>query len=258
VVHVASVRALVYAAATRLGLFAYSSLVHTTLKLLRCEKCAPKDLLSPRCLVIQRDVLCSAVGWQAPLWILLAFLFLFPGLLAAFLRHAIRESRRGSEDYALVVANMCSVYHDKVYWWEGVLLLQRFILNVVHTFGAELPLARSLIAIAVCLGFLLLHMSVRPMRHSAGAAAQTTFQTCLLCIAILSCTLVAEDTMAKSGMHDQSRIFGDDASGHMVDMSLTAATFLLPAIVLVLQVGRSSREHMSHIADRVRTARGHH
>ena len=35
IVHVASARALMYAAATRLGLFAYSSLVHTTLKLLR-------------------------------------------------------------------------------------------------------------------------------------------------------------------------------------------------------------------------------
>lgn len=39
VVHAASVRALVYAAATRLGLFAYSSLVHTTLKLLRYYLC---------------------------------------------------------------------------------------------------------------------------------------------------------------------------------------------------------------------------
>ena len=45
--------------------------------------------------------------------------------------------------------------------------------------------------------------------------------------------------MAESGMHDQSRVFGDDASGHVVDMSLAAATFLFPAIVLALQVGNS-------------------
>jgi hypothetical protein len=109
-------------------------------------------------------------------YLILLFVLLSGFILSLFLTISFTQSRRGSEDYALVVCNMCSVYHDKVYWWEGVLLLQRFMLNVVDTFGSELPLTRSLITIAVCLGFLLVHMSVRPMRHSAGAAAQTTFQ----------------------------------------------------------------------------------
>ena len=88
----------------------------------------------------------------------------------------LTQSHRGSEDYALVVANMCSVYHDKVYWWEGVLLLQRLLLNIVATFGSDMPLIRSVTTMAVCLLFLSVHMSVRPLRYSAGAAAQTTFQ----------------------------------------------------------------------------------
>ena len=109
-------------------------------------------------------------------YLIVLFVLLSGIILSLVLTISFTQSRRGSEDYALVVVNMCSVYHDKVYWWEGVLLLQRFMLNVVDTFGSELPLTRSLITIAVCLGFLLVHMSVRPMRHSAGAAAQTTFQ----------------------------------------------------------------------------------
>jgi hypothetical protein len=52
--------------------------------------------------------------------------------------------------------------------------------------------------------------------------------------------------MAESGIHDQSRVFGDDASGHVVDMSLAAATFLLPAIVLALQVGNSRLYGRAH------------
>jgi hypothetical protein len=57
-----------------------------------------------------------------------------------------------------------------------VLLLQRLLLNIVATFGSELPLIRSVTTMAVCLLFLSVHMSVRPLRYSAGAAAQTTFQ----------------------------------------------------------------------------------
>ena len=49
---------------------------------------------------------------------------------------------------------MSSVYQDKVYWWESVLLLQRLLLNVVATFGKEVPLIRGIAAISVCIFFL--------------------------------------------------------------------------------------------------------
>jgi hypothetical protein len=58
----------------------------------RCaEFPSPGDLSPVKYLFIQADVPCSATGWQAPLWILLVMLLLFPGLLATFLRHAIHE-----------------------------------------------------------------------------------------------------------------------------------------------------------------------
>ncbi len=68
------------------------------------------------------------------------------------------------------------MYHDKAYWWEAVMLLQRLLLNVIATFVTEMPLLRSLVATLVCLLFLLLHVTIRPMRHPGGRAAQTTFQ----------------------------------------------------------------------------------
>ncbi len=86
------------------------------------------------------------------------------------------QSRRGKHDYDLVVDKMCGVYQDRVYWWEGVLLLQRLLLNVVATFGTEVPMVRSVATMAVCLYFLSLHISVQPLRHPAGGIAQTTFQ----------------------------------------------------------------------------------
>ncbi len=56
------------------------------------------------------------------------------------------------------------------------MLLQRLLLNVIATFVTEMPLLRSLVATLVCLLFLLLHVTIRPMRHPGGRAAQTTFQ----------------------------------------------------------------------------------
>jgi hypothetical protein len=34
---------------------------------------------------------CSALGWQAPLWILLVLLLLFPGLLVGFLKYGLSQ-----------------------------------------------------------------------------------------------------------------------------------------------------------------------
>ena len=56
------------------------------------------------------------------------------------------------------------------------MLLQRLLLNVIATFVTEMPLLRSLVATLVCLLFLLLHVTIRPMRQPGGHAAQTTFQ----------------------------------------------------------------------------------
>ena len=86
------------------------------------------------------------------------------------------QSKRGRSDFDLVVDQMSSVYHDKVYWWESVLLLQRLLPNVVATFGKEVPLIRSIATISVCIFFLSLHISVQPLRCSSGGVAQTTFQ----------------------------------------------------------------------------------
>ena len=86
------------------------------------------------------------------------------------------QARYGNRDYQLAVANMCSVYHDKVYWWEAVMLLQRLLLNIITTFATAIPLIRSIMAMTVCLCFLLVHMSLRPLRHPAAEFAQTAFQ----------------------------------------------------------------------------------
>ena len=82
----------------------------------------------------------------------------------------------GNRDYELAVANVTAVYQEKAYWWEAVMLLQRLLLNVIATFVTEMPLLRSLVATLVCLLFLLLHVTIRPMRQPGGHAAQTTFQ----------------------------------------------------------------------------------
>jgi hypothetical protein len=84
----------------------------------------------------------------------------------------------GNRDYELAVANVTAVYHEKAYWWPGeaVMLLQRLLLNVIATFVTEMLLLRSVVTTLVCLLFLLLHVTIRPMRHPGGHAAQTTFQ----------------------------------------------------------------------------------
>ena len=42
-------------------------------------------------LFIQATVECSAFGWQAPLWLLLVLLLLFPGLLVGFLKYGLKQ-----------------------------------------------------------------------------------------------------------------------------------------------------------------------
>ena len=56
------------------------------------------------------------------------------------------------------------------------MLLQRLLLNIITTFATAIPLIRSIMAMTVCLCFLLVHMSLRPLRHPAAEFAQTAFQ----------------------------------------------------------------------------------
>ena len=174
-----------FAGFVTLALFSYSSLVQATLRLLYCVPITSADGSVQRRLFLEGSTLCDASGWQAPLYILLVVLLVFPVLLFAFLRHVKAAHARGNNHYALVFNNLCGVYHDEVYWWEAVHLSQRLLLSIIVTLLNSQPLIRSTLTTAVCVLFFALHLTYSPYMRRRSALAQSVFQVSLVSVSIL-------------------------------------------------------------------------
>ena len=174
-----------FAGFVTLALFSYSSLVQATLRLLYCVPITSADGSVQRRLFLEGSTLCDASGWQAPLYILLVVLLVFPVLLFAFLRHVKAAHARGNNHYALVFDNLCGVYHDEVYWWEAVHLSQRLLLSIIVTLLNSQPLIRSTLTTAVCVLFFALHLTYSPYMRRQSALAQSVFQVSLVSVSIL-------------------------------------------------------------------------
>ena len=150
-----SQRAMLVSAAMNFSLTAYATLTAAAVKMLHCVW-VPGTPPSQRRLYIRGSVVCDYGGWQAGYLILVALLVAAPlgvGLLSSWAKNATRS---GTPSLLLDVRlglqrSLVLTYKESVYWWEGLLMVQRLVGHVYSALRLT-HLDCTLVDLALCCG----------------------------------------------------------------------------------------------------------
>jgi hypothetical protein len=164
-------------AIVRLGLFAFSSLISTSLELLHCTEVPANS---------KNFVLLRAGGTQCGPWQISAFLGVaillavptVPLLLAAMDRFGlgrvsawVHQRSRSSITQALK-STLTNSFHDESWYWAAALTAQRTMMVAVSTIGTDW-IANSVINCMIAGGALQAHVMVRPYKNPDVHKLQT-------------------------------------------------------------------------------------
>lgn len=130
-----------------------------------------------------------------------------------------------------------SPYRASLHWWEAVLLLHRLTLAFLYTFGSSIPAEQSMLAVLVCVGFLLLHVLARPFLHAKTQRVQTVL---LLSLSVLALTRVFSSSLlqlgASPGASSEDSIAGTNTFCSVLN---GAFQYAVPAAIVLLPAGVS-------------------
>lgn len=125
-------------------------------------------------------------------------------------------------------------YRPAVFWWEAVLLLHRLSLAFLYTFGSTAPAEQSILAVTVCVGFLLLHSHVRPFAHAKTQRVQTAL---LLSLSIMALARVFSSSLVQLGTPPDAATAAAISSTNAFCAGLSGVfQYAVPAAALLLPV----------------------
>lgn len=175
-----------------LFLLAFSNVLSSTIRLLQCVEVFPMEG-RPRGLYLFLDgnVRCNRLGWQLPLMLAAALLFMCP-LLLAWLVHTSSRRRVGSVVHRGLHTLLTAKYRVK--YWEPALMTHRLVLGSIFVFASGV--VQLHLQFLVNLLFLLLHTMLRPMVTEIVQRMQTMLLTCLLITNVVSIAQAMLDEVA--------------------------------------------------------------
>ena len=205
-------------------LFAYSSILNATLRLLSCVTVPG---VSGTYLFADGNRLCSSAAWQGPLFIVVVFVVGFGVLMPVitFRVHRRRIQRRG------VYRILCEQYRPECYWWESVLIAQRLLLSFLATFAAATPVLRMVLSALVCLCCTVAHLHFRPMNTSQAQQLQTLFQFSLLVVVICNVSPAYQLEVA-----DSTTTGGNGTSARLLNTLDLLFIYILPIVAILASV----------------------
>lgn len=216
-------------------LFGYSSILSTTLTLLSCVQ-VPGE--SGTYLFRGATVACTQT-WRGPLVFVTVVLFLFAAclpLLAYTVKRAhTRADRKGRPDS--MYRTLCEPFHDKVYWWEAVLVTQRLLMACLDTFLAQFPVFRLIFACFLSLFCTVAHILVSPMTLASTQRLQTSLQICLLVVTVCYIPQAQVTEQAAPGVLASSR--AESLSASFLLAVQVAFMYVVPLISVILCAPKS-------------------
>ena len=180
------------AAAVNVSLTAYAAVSTAVLKLLRCVS-TPRSVL-----FIDGSVLCSFLGWQLPLLLLLLALAAFPVVVLVGARWAVdRASARAIGVRRALVAP----YRRGQHGWEAALVLQRLLLALLFTFASTGggAVVFAVVTTALCVCALVANVVVAPLRSVVAHRLQTVLLVCLCALALVAVPAAEDVSLAGRG-----------------------------------------------------------
>lgn len=162
-------------------LFAFSSILSATLRLLTC---VPLPGSPHTYLYFDGNRDCSTAVWRVPLALLLVFLVGFVVFLPLF-TFRLHRRRLSASGFHRV---LCEHYRPEFYWFECALILQRLLLAFLGAFLPSSPVLRLVLMTLVCLCATVTHILVRPFASPSTQRLQTTLQLSLLVVSV--CNIV--------------------------------------------------------------------
>ena len=202
-----------------------------------CQCCAPP---------LQGTRRCDFTGWQAPVVVLALVLAAAPvvtAVLAQWSSPPVNKARHDGDasplrhDLRLGVRRaLASTYRPGLRWWESVLMLQRLLLAAVVTFSFTTASLRALVAAALCVSSLCLHLLLSPLRDAWSHGLQTALLLCLCVIAMVGVVFACERELgAMTVVGDATLRAVDAAFSTWLPLACVCCAVCGPAVVSYLR-----------------------
>jgi hypothetical protein len=185
------------AAAAQALNFSFGSVITAAAALLTCTSDLPN---SGYRLIVDAEVSCF-VWWQGILLVIIGALFVASSTpiivygaeymerphhcicrCLKALTNAIMRDKVTSSVAELAMAR----FREDSWYWLSVMILQRFLLASCRALDVISPTSRALLAVCICVVFLMLHTSIQPFKRQSFNHAQTLLLTCVTLVAVIN------------------------------------------------------------------------